>query len=247
DKFYSSPLPVNRGWAVTEHGRIPLPAPATMELLKGVPVFNSACEKELITPTGTAILSALCSGFGGMPSMNIEKCGYGAGDYENIPFPDILRTVAGSAGSAHSERMWIVESNIDDMNPQFFETAMEQIFKAGAADIFITPVIMKKGRPGYLLTALTDELHMEAVKKGIFANTTTIGVRAYLVERTVLERKLRTERIGGVPIRFKIAKLGNRKMNEMPEYDDLKNLAVKKDISLKEAYNIAVKTVRNAR
>lgn len=237
DAVYSSDLPLGRGSVDIRHGKFPLPAPAVVELLKGVPVRGVDTERELVTPTGAAILKTLAAGFGKIPEMMIERTGYGAGDYDDTPLPDVLRVLIGK-GRDLNTCLWVLETNIDDMNPQLFESTMEALFKEGALDVFITPVIMKKSRPGFLLTVLVEEKKKERVEELIFQNTTTIGIRSYPVERRTLKRMEIVKKIGGVDICFKRSYLSGKIVNETPEYEDVKRFAIKNNIPLKEAFMI---------
>ncbi len=239
ESFISSELPFSRGNVKISHGTIPLPAPAVIELLKNVPVRGVDYDGELVTPTGAAILKTLCSHFGVLSEMCLENVGYGAGDYTDTPLPDLLRILIGQGGALSGERIWVIETNIDDMNPQLFESTMEHLLNKGAIDVFLSQVIMKKGRPGFLLTVLVDEAKKTIIQAEIFKNTTTIGVRAYPVERNILERRVVTKKIGGIDVRFKLSYLNDRIINEVPEYEDVKKLAERKRLTLKEAFRMA--------
>lgn len=238
DRFISSELPFNRGNVKIRHGKIPLPAPAVIELLKNVPVRGVDYNRELVTPTGAAILKTLCSHFGIISEISIENVGYGAGDYDDTPLPDVLRILIGKAGVLFENRIWVIEANIDDMNPQLFENTIDYLLHKGAIDVFVSHAIMKKGRPGFLLTVLVDEMKKAIIQEEIFKNTTTIGVRAYPVERNILERRVVTKKIAGIDIHFKLSYLNDRIINEMPEYEDVKKLAKQKKLTLKDAFRM---------
>ncbi len=238
ERFISSEVPLSRGSVEMSHGRMPLPAPAVVELLKDVPVTGIDYKGELVTPTGAAILKTFCSRFGSISEMTIKNVGYGAGDYDDTPLPDVLRVIIGEDQSLWEDGVWVVETNIDDMNPQLFENVMDELLRKGALDVFITQIIMKKGRPGFLLTVLVDRAKKGAIEESIFKNTTTIGIRAYPAERSVLERRIITKRVKGVEVRFKLSYLNGRIINEMPEYEDVKRLAREKNLTLKEAYRL---------
>jgi len=238
EKFVSSPLPFSRGFVESSHGRLPLPAPAVLELLKGVPLTWVNFEGELVTPTGAAILKTFCSEFGNISGMTVTGIGYGAGDYARTPMPDVLRILIGESLQLQDKKIWVIETNIDDMNPQWLEPLMDGLLKKGVQDVFMTQVIMKKGRPGFLLTVLVEEDRKRDIQEFIFKNTTTIGLRCYPVEREVLVRGFETRNIMGVKIRFKKSILNDKIVNIMPEFEDLKALAKRRGISLKEAFQL---------
>ncbi len=155
-ELYASALPLGGGWVQAAHGRLPIPAPATVELLRGVPSYGGPVEKELVTPTGAAIVSTLCKEFGPMPAMRISAVGWGAGTLD-LPHPNLLRLFVGEPVAAVPEQhLTVVETNVDDMNPEFFDQVMERLFAAGALDVYYTPIIMKKSRPGTLVSVLTE-------------------------------------------------------------------------------------------
>lgn len=246
EKFFSSELPFNTGSVKSMHGNLPLPAPAVLELLREAPLKRVDYHGELVTPTGAAIIKTLCSGFGFPEEMWIERTGYGAGDYPDTPLPDVLRILIGRSERFTEGTVWVIETNIDDMNPQLFENLIECLLKSGALDVYITNVIMKKGRPGFLLTVLVEEDKKQFIEKEIFRNTTTIGLRMYPVKRSVLERKIVTRKISGVDVRFKHSYFEGREVNAVPEYEDVKKLAAKKKVTLKDAYKMlsGVKFIR---
>jgi uncharacterized protein (TIGR00299 family) protein len=238
DRFIASEVPLSRGNVDSSHGKIPLPAPAVIELLKNVPVKGVDYNGELVTPTGAAILKTLCSHFGVISEMSIERVGYGAGDYDDTPLPDVLRILIGKAGKLFENGLWVIEANIDDMNPQLFENVIDHLLHKGAIDVFVSNIIMKKGRPGFLLTVLVDDMKKMLIQDEIFKNTTTIGIRSYPVERNILERRIITKRVAGIDVRFKLSYLNDRIINEMPEYEDVKKLARQKNITLKDAFRM---------
>jgi hypothetical protein len=216
---------------------MPVPAPATVEILKGVELKPTGVKEELTTPTGAAILKALTKGFGPCPAMKVEHIGYGVGSRELKELPNVLRLFSGTASEseaeAGNETVIVIETNIDDLSPQIAGFLMERLFEAGALDVWFTPVQMKKSRPGFMLTALTREDCQRAVMDVIFTESTSIGVRYYPVQREALER---TEyeidtRFG--KIRVKAATLNGRVVNTQPEYEDLKAASIKNAIPLK--------------
>ncbi len=242
DRIISSPIPLGSGWANTMHGRIPIPAPATVEILKGVPIVSTEIPFELTTPTGAAIIKTVASGFGPLPDMVIEKTGYGAGKKDFRESANILRVMLGEARQEHAAsegRLLVMETNIDDMSPQTAGYLMERLFEEGALDVFFTPVQMKKSRPGVLLTVLTCEEKKESLLNIIFEESTSIGVRTYPVERECLERKVIKAKTPYGVVRVKISLRGGKVVNSQPEYEDCRELARKKNVPLKKIIEAA--------
>jgi hypothetical protein len=230
ERFVSSPLHVGSGMVEMAHGRFPVPPPAVAELLRDAPVYATKIEGELLTPTGAAIISSLVAGdYGPLPLMRLAATGYGAGKREYESFPNVLRLMLGEVdGSiAHTdERLLMIESNIDDMSPQLFGYVMEKALASGALDCYLTPVQMKKNRPGVLIQILCHPQKREAMCELLFTETTTLGVRSYEVERRALEREtVRVETLYG-PIDVKVARIGGRVVKEMPEYEQCRAAAL---------------------
>lgn len=241
DMVVCSPLPLGSGWTNTMHGRLPIPAPATLEILRGAPVAPSPVEFELTTPTGAAVMKAAAS-FGPMPAMTIEKVGYGAGKKDLKKRANIVRAVLGSAsdlGGPEGERLYVLETNIDDMSPQLSGHLIEKLFASGALDAFHTAVQMKKSRPGVLLTVLAREEDRARLMETIFRESTTIGVRAWPVERRCLERKSIKVKTPYGSVSVKAAYLSGKAVNAQPEYEDCRLLAEKKGAPLKEVIDSA--------
>jgi uncharacterized protein (TIGR00299 family) protein len=237
DRFFSSPLRVGRGMVKTEHGLLPIPAPATAELLRGVPVYAGELDGEYVTPTGAAILTSLCESFGPMPSLKIDRIGYGAGSRDPDGFPNALRVVIAEAGEGHrssAERVLVIETNIDDMSPQVYGFVMEQAFALGALDVFFTPVQMKKDRPGVLLTVLCEQAKLDALCELLLSETTTLGVRYYEAARRVLERAVEAVQTPYGAVNIKVAREGNRTLHFQPEFEDCARLASEAGVSLIE-------------
>ncbi len=245
-KVVSSPIALGTGWARTMHGTIPIPAPATLEILKGVPTAASTAPFELTTPTGAAIVKTLASSFGPMPPMTIEAAGYGAGKKDFKESANLLRAVIGSSseGAEGAERLILLETNIDDMSPQVAGYLMERLLSEGALDAFYTPVQMKKGRPGVLLTVLTGSENKDSLLEVIFAESTTIGVRETAVLRHCLERKEAKVRTPYGVVRVKLALREGRAMNVQPEYEDCRTAAQKKGVALKLVMDAAREAAR---
>ena len=232
--FHFSKVPLGRGIARSKHGPLPLPGPATLELLKGLPVQWTQIEGETVTPTGAAIISTLGKSFGAQPGMTIERIGYGTGQRKWADRPNLFRLVLGEDSAGWSdEEMLVMETNIDDMNPQLYDHVMERLLTAGARDVFLTPVQMKKNRPATLLTVLCEPSHREKLAAILFQETTTIGVRSYPVRRMILRRELTKvkTRYGDVSVKIIEQPDGTRRIT--PEYDDLKRIAASGKITLK--------------
>ncbi|HXX57590.1 MAG TPA: LarC family nickel insertion protein, partial [Thermodesulfovibrionales bacterium] len=235
---YVSAVNLGSGSVKTEHGILPVPAPATAELLKGFPVYASDVPIELTTPTGAAILRELADGFLSMPAMKIRATGYGAGQREIKGMPNTLRILVGEALSRNetdlSPKVTVVETNIDDMNPQIYEYVMERLLAEGALDVYLTQVIMKKGRPGVVLSVLCDEGRRSEIIDILFQETTTIGVRFHEASRSVLDREVEERGTEFGRIRVKVSRTGGETVTESPEYDDCKRIAKKKKVPLRE-------------
>jgi uncharacterized protein (TIGR00299 family) protein len=227
-KVFSSPVNLGSGEVISEHGLLPVPAPATAELLRGIPVYSTQIPCELTTPTGAAILKGISSSFGDMPLMEIEKTGIGAGSRKLKERPNILRVFMGEEhGSPSRNDITVIETNIDDMNPQAYEYIMEMLIAEGALDVFLTQVLMKKGRPGALLTVLSKEEDRGKLSGIILKETTTLGLRYYTAKRTTLERRIEKIKTEFGAVRFKIAEIGGKIIKMNPEYEDCKRIAKK--------------------
>jgi pyridinium-3,5-bisthiocarboxylic acid mononucleotide nickel chelatase len=243
DAFHFSRIPLGRGLTRALHGPLPVPGPATLELLKGLPVQGIDLDGETVTPTGAAILSSLGKSFGAQPSMTMEKIGYGAGQRDFLDRPNVLRLVIGTDALPWSqEEMLVIETNIDDMNPEFYDYVFDRLLAAGARDVFLSPIQMKKNRPGTLLRVIAEPKDREALARIILSETSTIGVRYYPVARIILKRiseKLKT-RHG--TIRVKVVEEPNGTRRLTPEYEDLKRIAAAKKIPLKLLYDEFVRS-----
>jgi pyridinium-3,5-bisthiocarboxylic acid mononucleotide nickel chelatase len=237
-----SALNVGGGRVEAAHGSLPVPAPATAELLKGIPVYSSGVESELVTPTGAALVSTLAAGFGPMPAMKVERIGYGAGGKDFPTHPNIARLMLGEnaevAGirqvDARDEIVSVIEANIDDMNPQLYGYLMEKALEAGALDVTCCPVQMKKNRPGLLVSILCKPELENALTRLLFEQTTTIGLRITEARRKVLDREAVKVETAYGPVRMKVARLDGKEMNVTPEFDDCQRLANEKSVSLKD-------------
>ena len=239
DKIYCSPLNVGEGLVECAHGCLPVPAPATLKLMKGIPTFSSGVKKELTTPTGAAMIGFYADQFGSLPAMKIIDDGYGAGDHIIPTMPNMLRVILGEIEEEPFEELVLIETNIDDMNPEFYEAAMDSLFKAGALDVYLSPIIMKKSRPANKVSVLTDESNRQSLTEILLQETSSFGVRFYNVGRTVLDREIKTVKTSWGLIMVKIGKLNEKVIQVSPEYDDCKKTAVKNKISVKEIYDEA--------
>jgi uncharacterized protein (TIGR00299 family) protein len=234
-----SALPVGSGTIKGAHGPMPVPAPGTAELLKGFPVIDSGVRAELVTPTGAAILTTLAISAGRMPAMTVEAIGYGAGT-KDLEIPNILRCFIGEAAAAFAtETMTQIETTIDDMSPQLYEPLMERLFEAGAVDVFLTPVAMKKSRPGIVLTALCPTPRVAELARVLFEESTTIGVRWWEVSRAVLPREIQMLATPHGPIPFKVSRLGGRIVTVTPEFDHVARIARECQRSVREVLDEA--------
>ncbi len=238
EKVYSSGVNIGGGSVRTKHGRLPVPAPATADLLKDIPVYSDGINYELTTPTGAVILKEISSSFGTIPDMVIEKIGIGAGNKDFKDKPNVLRILIGQGKEQGAEnrgqKVAVIETTIDNMNPQIYEYVMERLFKAGALDVYLTQLIMKKGRPGIKLTVLCNSKEKENLMKIIFEETTTIGLRFYEAGRQTLEREIKEINTSLGKVKVKISKPGSRIIKTAPEYEDCKKLAKKRNMPLIE-------------
>jgi len=245
ESFHFSPIPLGRGLTRSRHGALPLPGPATLELLKGLPVEWTHLQGETVTPTGAAILSALGSGFGEAPRMTIEKVGYGAGEREFPDRPNVIRLVLGQDNPAwDQDAMVVIETNIDDMNPEFYDYVLDRLYAAGARDVFLSAIQMKKNRPGTLLRIIAEPALREKLAEIIFRETSTIGLRYYPVKRVILKRSASrlTTKFG--TIKVKIIEEPDGTKRATPEYEDLRRIAEAEKIPLKVLYDEVLKSFK---
>ncbi|OHE18781.1 MAG: TIGR00299 family protein [Syntrophobacterales bacterium GWC2_56_13] len=242
-KVIASPMPTFHGYVTGSHGVFPLPAPATAEILRGVPWRKLDIEGELVTPTGAAIIRELASGFGPLPAMTIVSIGYGAGK-SDFGIPNVLRVILGEESASVSgsgpEGVSVIETSIDDLNPQFYETAMERLFAAGALDVFMSPIQMKKNRPGTLLSVICDPGRAEAIAAVVLAETSTFGVRISRWERICLDRRWEEVVTAFGKIRIKIGERDGRVITASPEYEDCKRAAIEHGVAVRHVYESAV-------
>jgi pyridinium-3,5-bisthiocarboxylic acid mononucleotide nickel chelatase len=241
EKVYASPLNLGQGFVETAHGTLPIPAPAVAGILKDVPVYSKTIRAELTTPTGAAIIKGLSDGFGEMPLMEIAETGTGAGSRDFEDWPNVLRIFIGASGpfsrGKHDDTVTVIETNIDDMNPQIFGYVMEQLFEAGALDVYLTQILMKKNRPGVKLTMLCREKDRDALAGIILRETSTIGLRFFSMQRKVLQRRLETVDTPYGRMRVKRSTLEDGTIRQTPEFDDGKKIAKKLNVPLIDVLN----------
>jgi len=239
----SSPINVGSGLVECAHGTLPVPAPATLELLKGFPTYSSGPSMELTTPTGAAILTTVVSRFGGMPAMEVGDVGYGAGTGEPKGWSNVLRLTVGESAKegASGDSVLVIETNIDDMNPELYESVMSRLFEAGALDVFFTPVQMKKNRPGVVTTVLCRELDRERVVNALFEETGTFGMRIRREEREILQREWHEIEIDGASVRIKVGRRDGKVVAGQPEYEDCKRAAEEQGVPTRRIYEEALR------
>lgn len=233
-EIIGSPVNVGSGTVHTAHGKLPVPAPATAELLTGLPLYSSSITFELTTPTGAAIISTLATSFGPLPQMKVGRIAYGAGNKDIPGQPNVLRLMIGTLEAPYAEDSSVlIETNIDDMDPRIYGHLIEQLMARGAQDAYLTPIIMKKGRPAVLVSMLCDRADSSALLDTLFRETTSIGVRIHEVGRKKLSREIRTVETSYGKIRVKISRRGDEVLTVTPEYEDCKKLAEEKQVPLK--------------
>lgn len=268
-RVVASPLHLGSGFVRMSHGLYPIPAPATAQLILGVPTYTTEARGELVTPTGAAIVTTLAESFGAMPTMNVSRVGYGAGSRDR-EFPNVLRAFLGEIANTspqsvtntslraprsphpeqhaapqneagyHVGKAVVIEANIDDMNPQLFEPLMEQLLAAGAQDVLVIPAQMKKHRPGTLLQVLAHPSEVNELLAILFHESTTIGARTYEVTRHMLQRDIHEVQTQFGVVRVKVARLGERVVNISPEYEDCRSLAQQNNVPVKMVHAAAM-------
>jgi pyridinium-3,5-bisthiocarboxylic acid mononucleotide nickel chelatase len=242
DRIISSPLNVGGGMVHSAHGHFPVPAPATVKLLAGAPVYSSGIQSELVTPTGALLVTSYATSYGPIPAMTIDRIGYGAGDRDLPDTPNVLRVLVGeTTDQPGTERIVVLECEIDDMNPQLFGLVMDRLYAAGALEVFFASVQMKKNRPGTLLTILARPEQRQELSAIVFRETTTIGVRHHEVTRERLEREIVPVDTPFGTIRFKVARLAGKIVNATPEFEDCLRLASDQKVPVKDVQAAATK------
>ena len=243
EEFFASPLNVGAGRIDAAHGVMPVPAPATAELIRGVPAYSTGIERELLTPTGAAILTTLVRRFGPLPAMKVEGIGYGAGAADLPGQANVLRMFIGESASsafAHDETIAIIEASVDDMNPQVYAYFAERALELGALDVTSAPQQMKKGRPGQLITVLAPPERADALVELFFRETTTIGVRTWEARRRVLAREMVRVQTPYGPVQVKVARRNGRVLNAAPEFEECRRIALERGAPLKHVLAAAV-------
>ena len=249
ERIVASPLPLGHGFVTAAHGLLPVPAPAVVQLLagRGIPVADRDVAGEMVTPTGAALLAELADEFGPYPAMTVRAAGFGAGQ-RDMPFPNLLRLVLGDAAATPGqppacdqiERLLLLETNIDDMNPELFGYISQRLFDAGALDVWLTPIYMKKGRPATLLSVLCALAQADWLTELVLTETTSLGLRRQEVERCCLPRTIERVDTPWGPVRVKVALLPNGQRKAAPEYEDCRALAEAHGVPLRTIYQAAV-------
>jgi pyridinium-3,5-bisthiocarboxylic acid mononucleotide nickel chelatase len=244
DAVYVSVVELGSGFVQCDHGTLPVPAPATAEIIKGIPSKTGAVPFEATTPTGAAILATIGTHFNTVNPIRIEKTAYGIGQKENPSVPNVLRVFLGdSEENVKGHDALLIECNIDDMNPEIFEHLSERLFNAGASDVYITGIIMKKGRPGNILNVICEAGMADRLKEIIFTESTTAGIRTFPFRKDTLARKFELINTPYGKVTVKRSFLGEREVSCKPEYEELKKIALDNNIPLKEIYNNIVSMI----
>jgi uncharacterized protein (TIGR00299 family) protein len=237
EAIYAAPLPLGGGFVETAHGRLPVPAPATAELLRGLAVHGECGSGERVTPTGAAIVAALAIGFGKQPAMLLDKTGCGAGGKKFTDCPNILRAFLGKSveQADHNDEVIVVEANIDDSTPELLGYAMERLFVEGALDVFFTPIQMKKNRPGVMLSFLCRPEQLDLLAQLLLSETSAIGLRYYRADRIILQRRIVEQQTEFGTVRFKqVFDNSDKFLRASPEYGDCRRIALEKGIPCRE-------------
>jgi uncharacterized protein (TIGR00299 family) protein len=246
EKFACSALNVGGGTARMAHGVLPVPAPATAKLLLGRPTYSNGVQKELVTPTGAAIVATLCESFGPQPPMTVSAIGYGAGTADLEGQPNVLRIMLGDAAEkvipGFDEEIAVIEANLDDMNPQIYGYLLEKALSAGALDVYTTPVQMKKSRPGTLLTLLCRPQDTNPLMSLVFAETTTLGARTYRAQRRTLPRETVNVHTQYGDVHIKLSRINGSIRHVAPEYEDCRKLAAEKNVPLQQVISAALRS-----
>ena len=237
DKIYSSPLNIGEGFVDCDHGRLPVPAPATIKLLKGIPVFSSGVKTELTTPTGAAMISFYAKKFQSMPAMTITEEGSGAGSRIISSIPNLLRIFVGETLSIEDNELFMIETNIDDMNPEVFGVVMEHLFSKGALDVYFTSIMMKKNRPATKISVLAEKKNKERLSRILLTETSSFGIRFYSVERLALDRKIKKLKTPYGSVNIKIGWLDGKIVQAAPEFDDCSKISRIKKRPVKIIYD----------
>ncbi len=245
DAVFVSEIELGGGFVLCEHGKLPVPAPATVEILKGIPVRKGGVDFEATTPTGAAIITVLGTDFGKTHSLRIEKTAYGVGHKENHNVPNLLRVSLGETTSEENtgHDAIQIECNIDDMNPEFYDYISDRLFKAGASDVFFTNIIMKKGRPGIILNVICETGREDILKEIIFHESTTVGIRTFPFRKDTLVREFTRLNTAFGEVVIKHSYLKGKKVSSKPEFEDIRKIAAEKGIPVKDVYNIVLSLI----
>ena len=245
ETIIASKVPLGKGFVSCQHGRLPVPAPATIDILKGAPVYGADVSHELVTPTGAAIVVTLAGAFNTIPNMTVEKIGYGAGTNEFEEMPNLLRIMIGQPDQPimglQGERLIMVETCIDDMNPEFYGFLMDRLFADGALDVYLIPVFMKKNRPGTMVQVLCSKDRKRRIVQRILSETTSLGIRYYEVGRNILPRESAQFTTSFGMVQIKKTKTPNGEVRWIPEYEACKKIALKKNVPLRIVYDTILK------
>jgi len=250
EKFYCSELATGSGVVHCAHGDLPVPAPATAQLLVGIPTKLGYAGHELTTPTGAAILTSLCEGFGSYPQMRSEKIGYGAGRHDLPGHPNVLRVMIGElyGGTGNeSDQIWLVETNLDDAPGELIGPLYDALLSRGALDVYVTPIQMKKNRPGILISVLVGPDKLAEIEDALFEAIPTFGLRRHLCQRSKLTRQTVKVQTPYGPIRIKVGSRGTKELTATPEFEDCKAAAVSHGVSIREVHNQALTDYRKTR
>lgn len=241
ERLVASPVPTGTGRIKIAHGEFNVPAPATAELLRGIPLAESAVRCELTTPTGAAILATLAGAFGPLPAMKIDRIGYGAGQKELEEQANVLRLLVGESATTDAERdqVWVLETNLDDISGEVIGYCLSQLWDAGALDVYTTAIQMKKNRPGVTITVLCRAEQVEAIEAVLFRETTTLGVRRWPAARHILSRESRQVETPWGPVEGKIGRLSDGTIRLAPEYESCRRIAAERGVPLREVYEAA--------
>ncbi len=248
DRIIASPLHLGSGTITCAHGVLPVPAPATVEILQDTPVYSTDIKGELVTPTGAAIIKTIADDFTTFPEMTIRKTGYGTGK-KDYGIPNLLRVILGEADTENDtieEKLVMLETNIDDMNPEVYSHLIPLILERGALDVFLSNIIMKKGRPGVLLSVLCKPDQVHRMEEMLFTETTTLGIRRIPVDRTSLERKTMEIETSLGNLKVKAAYRNGELLKVAPEYEECKRIAIEKNLPLKKVYELIITQIKEA-
>ena len=253
DRVFASAVPTGLGMVKTEHGSMPIPAPAVVELLRGAPMYSRGVPVELVTPTGAAILASLVEGFGELPPIRIERVGYGAGSAE-LDFPNVTRVLIGEeerietpvAPDGIGGGELVIETNVDDLNPELYAYVLERLFAAGAQDAWLTPIVMKKGRPAITVSVLASPQRQDAIRQVLFRETGTLGIRTSAVDKRMLDREWLEVATSHGAVRVKIGRLEGDAITVAPEFEDCARVAREAGVPARDIYEEAIRLARGA-